>query len=267
MSHSNLSDLPWYDHRPGTGPALVFLHYWGGSSRTWASVIDRLPGREVVTIDSRGWSRSRELRGPYTLQQVANDALAVIADAGIGEYVLVGHSMGGKAAQLIGASRRSGLRGLVLVAPAPAKPSPRINPEYQQMLSHAYDNSESRAFARDNILTAATLSAEHKAQVAQDSGASHDEARTEWPLHGIADDVSDAAARIDVPTLVVAGAHDQVEPVDVLKRNLLPHLSNARLSVIPGSGHLLPLEAPQHVADEIVGFLSSLTGADTTAAH
>lgn len=26
--------LPAYDHRPGTGPTLVFLHYWGGSART-----------------------------------------------------------------------------------------------------------------------------------------------------------------------------------------------------------------------------------------
>lgn len=258
MSHATRDDLPWYDHRTGSGPALVFLHYWGGSSRTWTPVIDRLPGREVVTIDSRGWSRSRDLGGPYTLQQLADDALAVIAAAGIAEYVVVGHSMGGKAAQLMGAARPGGLRGLVLVAPAPAQPSPAINPEYQQLLSHAYDDDESRAFARDDVLTAAPLPDALKAQVLQDSGAGSDAARTEWPLRGIAEDVSEATARIEVPTLVLAGAQDRVEPVDVLAANLLPHLASARLSVIPDRGHLLPLEAPDEVAQGIAQFVSSL---------
>ena len=40
-------------------PALIFLHYWGGSSRTWQGVVDRLhQTRRVIVLDQRGWGNS-----------------------------------------------------------------------------------------------------------------------------------------------------------------------------------------------------------------
>ncbi|WP_234534122.1 alpha/beta fold hydrolase [Streptomyces shenzhenensis] len=246
--------LPTYDHQPGTGPTLVFLHYWGGSARTWDLVVGRLAGRDVLTADFRGWSRSRGLPGPYTLRRLADDTLAVIADAGVTDYVLVGHSMGGKVAQLVAAARPAGLRGLVLVGSGPARPAARITPEYQEVLSHAYDSDESVAGARDHILTATELPASVKARIAADSRAGADAARTEWPLRGIAEDITEHTRMISVPALVVAGENDHVEPVDVLRDNLVPYLSQADFVVIPNTGHLIPLEAPADLAAAITAF-------------
>jgi pimeloyl-ACP methyl ester carboxylesterase len=246
--------LPAYDHRPGTGPTLVFLHYWGGSARTWDLVADRLAGRDMLTVDFRGWSRSSDLPGPYTLRRLADDTLAVIADAGVTDYVLVGHSMGGKVTQLIAATRPAGLRGVVLVGSGPAKPAAEITPEYQEGLSHAYDSDESVAGARDTVLTATELPEPVKAQIAADSRAGTDAARTEWPLHGIAEDITEHTRMISVPALVVAGENDRVEPVDVLVNNLVPYLSAADFLVIPDTGHLIPLEAPAALADAITAF-------------
>jgi len=246
--------LPAYDHRRGTGPTLVFLHYWGGSARTWDLVTRHLGERDVVTTDLRGWSRSSDLPGPYTLRQLADDTLAVLADAGVADYVLVGHSMGGKIAQLVAAARPAGLRGLVLVGPGPARPAAEITPEYQEQLSHAYDSEESTAAARDHILTATPLPDEIKAQVLRDSRSSAAAARSEWPLRGIAEDVSEQTQMVDVPVLVVAGENDHVEPLKVLRENLIPYLSTARVKVIPSTGHLIPLEAPAELADAIAAF-------------
>lgn len=81
MSAAQHGPLPVYERRPGAGPRLVFLHYWGGSARTWQPVVDRLPGRDALTSDFRGWSRSKELPGPYTRQPLADDTLAVLAHA------------------------------------------------------------------------------------------------------------------------------------------------------------------------------------------
>ena len=40
-------------------PALVFLHYWGGSSRTWQEVIRRLGGEPLaIALNQRGWGGS-----------------------------------------------------------------------------------------------------------------------------------------------------------------------------------------------------------------
>lgn len=250
--------LPTYDHRPGDGPTLVFLHYWGGAARTWRPVIDRLPGRATLAVEARGWGRSRELPGPYTLEQYALDTRAVVADAGVTDYVLVGHSMGGKVAQLVAAERPDGLAGLVLVGPAPARPV--VPPEDRERLSHAYDSDETVAAARDTVLTATPLSDELKARIVADSRACAPAARLEWPLHGIAQDITGEAGNIEVPVIVVAGEHDRVEPVDVLRANLLPYLNRADLRVVPRSGHLVPLEAPAELAS-ILARLTSPRGA------
>ena len=245
--------LPTYDHRAGAGPTLVLLHYWGGSARTWDRVVDRLPGRDVLALDLRGWGRSRDLPGPYSLHRLAADVVQVLADAGVRDHVPVGHSMGGKVAQLVAAGRPAGLQGLVLVAPGPARPAAVITPEYQAQLAHAYDTDESVAGALDHVLSATPLPEELKAQVLTDSRASSVEAREEWPLRGIAEDISGLTAAIDVPTLVVGGDQDQVEPVEVLRDSLLPYVPGARLVVLP-SGHLIPLEAPAELARLIDGF-------------
>lgn len=103
----------------GEPTALVFLHYWGGSHRTFAPVIARLAGgNTVVSYDHRGWAAARELPGPYGIEQLAEDALDVVRELGLRRYVLVGHSMGGKTAQLAASRRPEGLAGLVLIAPA-----------------------------------------------------------------------------------------------------------------------------------------------------
>ncbi len=252
--HATKQVLPAYDHRRGSGPTLVFLHYWGGSARTWNLVTDRLADHDVLTMDFRGWSRSRGLSGPYTLSQLAADTLSVLDDAGARDYVLVGHSMGGKVAQLVAGTRPARLRGLILVGSGPAKAGAQITTEYREQLSHAYDSEESTAQARDDILTARALSDELKAQIVTDSRSSADATRTEWPLRGIAQDISERTQMVDVPTLVIAGENDHVEPAQILQQNLIPYLPGAELMVIPSTGHLIPLEAPTELANAISDF-------------
>jgi len=221
---------------------------------TPGTLTDHIGGRDVITTDFRGWSRSRDLPGPYTLRQLADDTLAVLADAGVTDYVLIGHSMGGKVAQLVAATQPTGMRGLVLVGSGPARPAAKITPEYQAQLSHAYDSEESTAAARDHVLTVISLPDEIKAQVLRDSRSGAAAARTEWPLRGIAEDVSEQTQMVNVPALVVAGENDQVEPLEVLRDNLMPYLSRAQLMEIPRTGHLIPLEAPAELADAIAAF-------------
>jgi pimeloyl-ACP methyl ester carboxylesterase len=232
-----------------TGPALVFLHYWGGSAATWDEVVGRLPAEQAtVRFDQRGWGTSRALPGPYGLDRLADDLTRVVDAADVGSYVLVGHSMGGKVGQLVAARRPAGLMGLVLVAPAPPEPPAAVTPRYREGLSHAYDSPRSVEEALDHVLTAGPLPEPLRAAVVRDSLAAGVEARREWPLRGIAEDITEAARRITVPVTVVAGERDAVEPPQVLRDHLLPHLPHARLTTVPGAGHLLPLEAPDALA-------------------
>lgn len=108
--------------------ALIFLHYWGGSARTWRPVIACLPAstRNIV-LNQRGWGGSVATDGRYDLDALADDVLAVTEALGVRRFILVGHSMGGKIAQIVAGRRPDGLEGLVLVAPAP--PTPMEVPE------------------------------------------------------------------------------------------------------------------------------------------
>ncbi|MFJ9542183.1 alpha/beta fold hydrolase [Streptomyces sp. NPDC101225] len=241
------------------GPALVFVHYWGGSADTWNAVIDHLPPEQAtIRFDQRGWGGARSLPGPYHLDRLADDLERVADACAPGPYVLVGHSMGGKASQLVAARRPSGLAGLVLVAPAPPRPPATITEEYRRHLSHAYDSPETVGHALDHVLTAAPLPAAVRARTVRDSLGSGAAARREWPLRGIAQDITGAVAAVEVPVTVLAAENDAVEPPHVLREHLLPHLPHATLGVVPAAGHLLPLEAPGAVATAIGDFIAAL---------
>ena len=54
---------------------------------------------------------------------MADDVEVVTQRLSLNRFILVGHSMGGKVAQIVAGRRRTGLMGLVLVAPAPPTPS------------------------------------------------------------------------------------------------------------------------------------------------
>ncbi|MBX7547698.1 alpha/beta hydrolase [Streptomyces sp. tea 10] len=248
-----------YAHvREGDGPALIFLHYWGGSRRTWIPVLQRLdPGQGFVAYDHRGWGDSTSVPGPYDLEQLADDAQQVIDVLGDSRHVLVGHSMGGKVAQMLAARKPAGLTGVVLVAPAPPAPV-GVTAHMQETIAHAYDNDEAVLQSIDLMLTHGGLTPELRRQVVEDSLRGGDQARLAWPRQGLVQDVSAGVSAIEVPVLVLAGSHDKVEPPTVLADHLLPLIPTASLTVLRGTGHLSPLEVPDQVAAHIDAFVAQL---------
>jgi pimeloyl-ACP methyl ester carboxylesterase len=239
-------------------PALVFLHYWGGSSRTWRHVVDRLtPDFRTVAIDQRGWGRSRAPARGYALADLAADAQAVIETLDLERYILVGHSMGGKVSQLIASRRPPGLVGIVMVAPAP--PGPLALPlESRRQMVHAYDTRESILATIREVLAPDGLTPADLETVVADSLAGAPAAREAWPLRSSQEDITAALADIAVPVIVLAGEHDRVDPPETIRRELLSRLPQARLHLLPNVGHLSPLEAPDEVADLISAFALSL---------
>ena len=240
-------------------PSLVFLHYYGGSSRTWRHVTGPL-SREfrTVAIDHRGWGVSDAPAAGYGLKDLAADAEGVILALNLKRYVLIGHSMGGKVAQLMASRRPPGLAGLVLVAPSPPSPM-AIPPEVRDEMAGAYASRQSVEATIDNVLTAKALTAEDREQVISDSLRGAPAAKIAWPKVTSQEDITAEVGKIDVPTIVLAGELDKVDTVDTLKRELLPRIPQARLDVVPDTGHLSMLEAPEDVARLIGEFARSAT--------
>lgn len=237
------------------GPTLVFLHYYGGSSRTWTPIIDALPAdTHTLAVDLRGWGQSDKPDDGYTLATLADDVEALIEARGLTDFVLVGHSMGGKVSQLLASRRPDGLRGLILVAPA--TPTPLALPaEALNGFATVYDTRERIEGALANMLVSEPLPDDLHEQVIADSLIGAPGAKAGWPLVMSQEDISGELAGIRVPVLVIAGGADKVDPVEAHQTELLPRLSDVEFHVLPGIGHLVPLQAPIDVVALISVFL------------
>ena len=247
--HVNDVDLNVIDIGDGA-PALVFLHYWGGSSRTWAPVMERLASTSrCVAIDFRGWGQSSKKPEDYSLATLASDVIGVVGKLGVKDYFLLGHSMGGKVAQLVAARHPQGLKGLILYAPAP--PTPLNVPEEQRKgYINLYQSREGAELVIRN-LTPHALPDAFREQIIEDTLRGSPGAKRAWPEQGMIADISDEASRIDVPVHIIAGGDDSVEPEASLRAAFGKVLQRVDFVVIPGVGHIAPLEAPAKLADAI----------------
>ena len=231
----------------GVEPALIFLHYWGGSARTWAPVLARLPAAiRKLAIDQRGWGGSRATDGRYDLQALADDVADIVEALGIERYVLVGHSMGGKVAQILAGRRPGGLAGLVLVAPAPPTPM-EVPPEIRAGMLASYQ-SRAGVIEALEVLAGPALDDAYREQVIADTLRGEAGAKRSWPDEGMSADASTSLAGLDLPTEIVLAGDDQVEREPVLRPLFARYLPGATVTTVPRSGHLIPLEAPQAVS-------------------
>ncbi|KAH7216945.1 Alpha/Beta hydrolase protein [Fusarium redolens] len=239
-------------------PTIIFLHFWGGSSKTWSPVNDLIaPIFPTIRIDCRGWGNST---GPadeteYSILKLTQDVEHVIKKLALQNYVIVGHSMGAKVAQAIAGRRLvDGLTGLVLLCPAP--PTPLVlSQEMRDQQICAYDNAQNAEFVVRNVLTAKALPNETVHGIVEDMLKGNASAKAAWPRYAMNEDILELARSISVPTVIIAGDKDQVEPVARVKTEVSGNIPGARLIVLEEVGHLALLEVPEKVAEVIAGLV------------
>lgn len=251
------ADLPATDlhvvERGEGGPALVFLHYFGGSSIAWEPVIDGLASRHrCLAPDLRGFGRSPAPPAGWTVDRAAADIAALIGERGVEEFLLVGHSMGGKIALALAARRAAGLRGLVLLAPSPPTPEPIEEDERAKSLRSHGLRAEAEATLRK--ITHRPLDRSAFEACVDDALRASPAAWSWWLTQGSCEDLTGSVGLLPLASLVLVGSDDPALSAAVMTREVMPALTGARLIVLPGAGHLLPLEAAEEVAGHIAAF-------------
>ncbi len=102
-----------YERRDGPGPLLLCVHGNSGGRGLWGPLLERLPNA-AVAIDLRGHGESDWARPPaYSDADYASDIRAVVEALGLREFVLVGHSNGGRASIHYAARHEPKPKGLV----------------------------------------------------------------------------------------------------------------------------------------------------------
>ncbi len=103
----------------GAGEAVVLVHGWASSSFSWRRIVPSLSQRfRVVALDLPGFGLSQRLPGGLDLGPVREVLLGLLDRIGVGEFSLVGHSMGGAISSYVAATTPERVRRLVLVNPS-----------------------------------------------------------------------------------------------------------------------------------------------------
>jgi pimeloyl-ACP methyl ester carboxylesterase len=216
----------------------------------------------VLAFDNRGTGLSEKPPGPYTIEELADDAASVLDARGIEQADVYGYSMGGYIALTLAVRRPELVRSLVLACTSPGgrdfEPSP---PETIELWMRAAQLPREEA-VRLAYRTAFTpgWADEHAEEYERWVAARLDPPTPleSWLAQVEAvdryHDVGVDVGRIDVPALVIHGDRDLVVPVSN-GRLLAERMPRAELVVLPGKGHAPMLEEPEEFGELVCDFL------------
>lgn len=229
------------------GEPLLMIQGLGADSRGWTFQRRALGARyRLIAVDNRGVGRSDRPSGPYELTTMADDAMAVLDHAGYGSAHVMGASMGGAIAQLVGVQHPERVRSLILACTACHHYSWR-----KELLREWADTAESfgmrelvsrnlewfvgprsvrRLWPAMAILGPLAFNVPVSSFVAQIDA-----------IVGMDDGLRDELANVTAPTLVTVGSQD-VLTTQGDGEELAELIPRAELAVVRGGAHLFMVE-------------------------
>lgn len=224
-----VNDIELYYDSRGSGAPLMLLGGLGLDVSEMGALTGPLAERfQVIAVDNRGTGRSAKPPGPYSIEQMAGDAVGLMDRLGLARAHLAGISMGGRIAMAAALDWPERVDHLVLIATSPRAAGARWR-------------------VRVGMLAANLPGLRGR----------HNQPRYAMKAQFDATTRFDATARlgsIRVPTLIVQGRTDHIAPVS-LAEQMHALIPDSRLVLING-GHLAPLlTRHQQVVAEITAFL------------
>ena len=116
----------------GSGPAVLILHGWGGSSDSWEKIQKILSERNysIICPDLPGFGKSQTPLSPWTLQDYIHFVLKFAENLHLNSFYLIGHSFGGRIAVKMAVNHSSMIKKLILCDPAGIKIKPGFTPGF-----------------------------------------------------------------------------------------------------------------------------------------
>ena len=241
-------ETAWWDGP--AGPALVLLHEGLGSVGLWRgfpAALAEATGRAVFAWSRAGYGRSDPIVPPRPLRYMHEEAEhcvgPVLDAAGIGACVLVGHSDGASIAALYAGQRRDArVRGLALLAPHFFVEDVCIDGIAAARERYRHGDLRARLARHHDDVDGAFWGW---------NGAWLDPAFRAW-------DITEAAAGIAVPTLVVQGLADPYGTAEQARVAARVIAAPVETLLLPGIGHSPHLEAAEATRDAVARFAAGL---------
>lgn len=253
--------------------ALLAIGPLGLDSRLWrlATPDAVARGYTVLAADNRGCGRSGTPWRPWTLRQMADDAVGVLDHAGFERAHVCGPSMGGLIAQELAISHPERVGALVLASTTPSLPRVDLLPfpaiagallaPVIRLLGPGPGEERTRRLLRAVVSPQA---AEHTQpgsglwHLAEELADRPPSTRGQlWQLVAAGTGVLwHRLARIRTPTLIVHGTADRVVPPRAAAV-FASRIADARLELVDAAGHALILERPGEITRMTLDFLAA----------
>ncbi len=230
----------------GEGEPVVLIGGFGTSARFWSKAAASLSGFRVIAPDNRGVGET-EYRGGFTVDDMADDVAALLDRLGICRAHVLGWSLGTHIGMSMALRHEARVRSLTLVAPFLKSPA-RSEYVVGTLTRMAYEGAVPVECL--NVVMNAFCFTESEFRSLADSGRSMPVPRKPESPGGLMDqmaaalssDMTGAASRIRVPTMVVHGDCDiMVEPQE--GRRVADSISGCRFVLVEGAGHNIPFAA------------------------
>jgi 3-oxoadipate enol-lactonase len=240
---------------PDSAPVLMLSNSLGTNLHMWDEQVASLIRHfRLLRYDRRGHGKSSVPKGPYTMERLGRDVLAVLDGLGIQKINWCGLSMGGMVGQWLGANAPNRVDKLILSNTSSYFPDKsiwdgRIKFVREKGLEGIVDANMERWFTKDFRERAPqTMAKMHDMFVATkvDGYVGCGEAIRDM-------DHRPLLSKITAPTLVIAGKHDPATPFEG-NEFIRAHIPGAKIAVLEAA-HIANMEQPKVYADTVIGFL------------
>jgi len=235
------------------GASILCLHGSGGNGNVFAELMDRLAEtHSPCAFDQPGHGRTGGLDSLGSIERMTDFTRSVLEKLGVVRPVLLGHSMGGAVALDYALRYPQELRAIILCSSAARF---EITDELLDFEQRVTEGKERRAFRREIFSSSTAPDVMRRAfmeDMKTDPRARYGDllACREW----------NAEARLEalaLPCLVMVG-EDELPSLAQQAELLASRIPGARKQVVSKAAHALPLEAPDALAEALLGFLSEL---------
>ncbi|MGE0439096.1 MAG: alpha/beta fold hydrolase [Gemmatimonadales bacterium] len=246
----------------GTGAPVVLLHGLGSSKADWGPQVAALSaGYRTIAVDLRGHGESPHPEGPWTLRDFAADVAELLRRLDAAPAHVIGLSLGGMVAFQLLADHPALVRSAVIINSGPAYPRTWQGQVliWSRLLLLRWRGLPALGGGIAARLFPKPEQAEHLrrflAGFVRNDPAAY--SRTLRAIGGF--DVSAGLAGMRCPVLALSGDRDYT-PVSA-KAAWVGRMPEARLEVVPDSGHASPIDQPDTVNRLIAEFLASVPAA------
>jgi 3-oxoadipate enol-lactonase len=241
-------------------PVVVLSNSLGASRGMWDPQVPALAERyRVVTYDARGHGESPAPAGPYSLDDLVDDLVALLDEVGAERAHVAGLSLGGMTAMRL-AAREPGLVDRLALLCTSAKPDPQ--PFLDRAAAVRAGGTAPLAATVASRWVTPGFAAEHPDLIARLEAmiaGSDDEGYAACCEVVAAVDLREDLGRITAPTLVISGAEDPALPPPH-QQVIADGIAGAELLTVSPGAHLANLERTLEVTGALLGHFDGAGG-------